>query len=544
MSSTLHEANATTVHPPEHSFRLVFVGVAPQLARAIEELVGEECFEVAEIQPGEVKRFSSALSGKKSANRVIVGSPEIEEELRQQELVRLCGGVRLALSPARLVVMIPRLDMELVGALMRRGVDGVVLAGSTASEILEEVLRERAETGELVPDTSLALDSLRRVAEELHLSEDPLGKLKRLLARFAGELNVDRASITLVDGEKMKMAAVVGPMPGIQEGDQFNYEKNSITGWVVDHRSSRLIRGDMQRDGRASGRVQSAICAPLIARDELLGVVNFSCLTGGRTLDHNDLVTAELFSSLLSLSISNQRLHERSLQAERLSAIGSTISVISHCLKNLLQVLGGSISLMDRAFESQDLGMAATSFGMLKSGVRRIENLVLDLLDVTKEREPELNTVDLDQLAERIRQSFHNWANVQQRELTVDVAGMRAVMLDEYRLERALLNLLSNAIDATRPTGRIALHAWQENNEVCFQVADDGPGVSPEKLDSIFEIFYSTKGSKGTGLGLAMVSKFCKENGGKAEADRSDDLGGLAVTLKLPLVDAAEAKSN
>jgi signal transduction histidine kinase len=60
--------------------------------------------------------------------------------------------------------------------------------------------------------------------------------------------------------------------------------------------------------------------------------------------------------------------------------------------------------------------------------------------------------------------------------------------------------------------------------------------VPAEKLDRIFELFFSTKGSRGTGLGLAMVKKFCDENGGRAEASTSSALGGLRVTMTLPAV--------
>jgi signal transduction histidine kinase len=520
---------------PEPAYRLLLVGISDEMTKQLEELAGGRCFEAVALDPEEVKRFSWMNSAKRCPTRVVVRLPETEGV--EEELIRLCGALHLSLSPLRLVVVLKKMRVQTILNLLRRGVDGVVLDTAPAAEVLEELESAKPAMGEFVPDPSLALDSLLRVAEDLHLSEVPESGIKKLLMRFVGELNVDRASIALLDDKGgMRLAAIVGPMPGMREGDEITFDKTSISGWVVDNRKARLIRGDVQVTRRQTGNVRSAICAPLIARNELLGVVNFTCLGENRSLDHNDLVTAELFSTLLALAISNQRLNGKMMESEKLMAIGSTISVISHCLRNLLQVLSGSMSLMERALEAQNLQMACSNFRLLKSGVSRVENLVLDLLDVTKKRTPDLRPVDSNELAERMRSSFEHWFQVQRRQLEIVVEASDRLMLDEYRLERALLNLMSNAIDATRPDGKVVITVTEHAEEVSFSVEDDGPGVPAEKLDRIFELFFSTKGSRGTGLGLAMVKKFCDENGGRAEASTSSALGGLRVTMTLPAV--------
>jgi len=95
-------------------------------------------------------------------------------------------------------------------------------------------------------------------------------------------------------------------------------------------------------------------------------------------------------------------------------------------------------------------------------------------------------------------------------------------------------------MDAVVRNGRIHVSAEHDDGFVVFAVEDNGPGVPAEELSRIFDAFFSTKGSKGTGLGLAMVAKFCEEHGGVAVARRGGSLGGLRVEMRLPFQPAIE----
>jgi signal transduction histidine kinase len=97
---------------------------------------------------------------------------------------------------------------------------------------------------------------------------------------------------------------------------------------------------------------------------------------------------------------------------------------------------------------------------------------------------------------------------------------------------------LINAMEANADGGTIKICLKAEGNQLLFKVADSGPGVPDDKLTEILTPFFTTKGSRGTGLGLAMVSKFCEENSGKMEVQGYGELGGLSVTLRLPLLPA------
>jgi signal transduction histidine kinase len=115
-------------------------------------------------------------------------------------------------------------------------------------------------------------------------------------------------------------------------------------------------------------------------------------------------------------------------------------------------------------------------------------------------------------------------------------------LLDRAAIHRCLLNLLSNAVDAAPDEDgvvRFGTRHDREANAVRVFVADNGDGIAPELLPSIFNVFVSTKGSRGTGLGLAVVQKLVEEHGGRVEID-SEPGKGTTVALVLPLPDPSE----
>ena len=248
-----------------------------------------------------------------------------------------------------------------------------------------------------------------------------------------------------------------------------------------------------------------------------------------------DLSTTEVFASHLGMAISNQRLMEDNIEAERLAAIGSTMATVSHCLKNLLTIFKGSVSIMQRALEKDDLSLAANAYNLIRNGTRRIENLVLDLLDMSKQREPEYTETDPCDMLDEIQEVFNPESQQKKFGFEIKCRVDGRYLLDSFRLQRALLNLLSNSLDAIPAEGKIRLSVSREEDLLNFQVEDNGPGVEKEKLESIFDPFYSTKGSSGTGLGLTMVQKFCEENNGLAEVANDSNLGGLRFSIKLPI---------
>jgi signal transduction histidine kinase len=106
-------------------------------------------------------------------------------------------------------------------------------------------------------------------------------------------------------------------------------------------------------------------------------------------------------------------------------------------------------------------------------------------------------------------------------------------MADSQGLYRCILNLLSNAADAVAiDKGKVTLRAYRNDaGELCIECEDNGPGVPPEERELIFDLFFSTKGSRGTGLGLAVTHKIVQEHGGHVSVHPAPQGGALFIMV-------------
>ncbi len=113
------------------------------------------------------------------------------------------------------------------------------------------------------------------------------------------------------------------------------------------------------------------------------------------------------------------------------------------------------------------------------------------------------------------------------------------VYLDVHAVFHSLVNLVTNALDALPPDrpGRVELAVSRDGDRLVFSVSDDGTGMSPEVQVRLFKGMFSTKGSKGTGLGLLSVQKVVREHGGALEV-ASEQGKGATFRIALPLVTA------
>ena len=111
------------------------------------------------------------------------------------------------------------------------------------------------------------------------------------------------------------------------------------------------------------------------------------------------------------------------------------------------------------------------------------------------------------------------------------------VMADPVRLTQALLNVVINAIQAVERKGRVEVSAGVTDGRVSVVVSDNGPGIPPEKLASIFDPYFTTK-TEGSGLGLWIAQQIVTAHGGSLRAENAP-AGGAIVTMLLPLKEVA-----
>ncbi len=346
-----------------------------------------------------------------------------------------------------------------------------------------------------------------------------------------------QGSILLFDrhGDRLKMLASLGlPHEIVAKG--YIVRRGSIAEWVIDHDEPLILTGEPEGRGFVTlgdeRPIVSALCVPLRAEGRVLGTINLNRTDpeAGR-FEAEDLRGMTILAGQAAIYIEYARLHELSLQQERLAAIGQTVAGVSHCIKNLLTGMKGGIALCRLSRQNQDWEVEEQAVSVMENSVTRISSLVLDMLDYCKDRVPQWQEVDLDALLREIRGVTRKKAGELSLELEVEIdEEARKAPADEHQLFRCLLNLIENSLEAAGEGGRVWVRARRstapgalarlrrpDTAAIVIEVSDTGPGIEPAHHPHVFEAFYSTKGAKGTGLGLAVARKIAEEHGGALE---------------------------
>ena len=212
----------------------------------------------------------------------------------------------------------------------------------------------------------------------------------------------------------------------------------------------------------------------------------------------------------------------RQLQ-DHLSSLGLKISSISHGIKSLLTGLDGGLYLVESGLEKNDQTRIKEGWDAVKTMVSRTRTLVQNILFFAKERElkwDRLRAIDfLSDVASGLEAKTKNMGI--ELECSFD-QSIGNIEVDAGVMRIALLNILENALDAcledkTKTSHKIEFNAEGNTQQVKIEIVDNGIGMNRETLKSLFTLFFSTKGDKGTGLGLYIAKNIIEQHGGKIE---------------------------
>jgi signal transduction histidine kinase len=233
-----------------------------------------------------------------------------------------------------------------------------------------------------------------------------------------------------------------------------------------------------------------------------------------------------------------KRLEQEKLEAERLGAVGQTVAGLAHTIKNLLMGLEGGMYMVDSGLRKGDAGRITDGWQILQRNFEKTTTLVKDFLSFAKGRLPELTPADPNALARSIVDLYRDAAARQGVELALEAAAdVREAPLDSHGMETCLTNLVSNGIDAAmareQPGAKVTLRTREQAGDLIFEVADNGCGMDQEVTAKVFTTFFTTKGGKGTGLGLLTTRKIVQEHGGRIEIESVLDRGST-FRIRLP----------
>ncbi|HUU00056.1 MAG TPA: PAS domain-containing sensor histidine kinase [Myxococcota bacterium] len=214
----------------------------------------------------------------------------------------------------------------------------------------------------------------------------------------------------------------------------------------------------------------------------------------------------------------------RELQG-KLESVGLLISSISHGIKGLLTGLDGGMYLVDTGLKMNKPERLNKGWGMVQRNVERIRSLVLNILYYAKDREPVFEKIVIGELAEEVIEVIKHKASELGIQVSSEVDQACGEMLaDRNGLRALLVNLLENSLDACRVDTKNDMHGVRlrvspESLKILFEIEDNGIGMDREACDKAFSLFYSSKGTEGTGLGLFIADKIVRAQGGTIEIE-------------------------
>jgi PAS domain S-box-containing protein len=315
-----------------------------------------------------------------------------------------------------------------------------------------------------------------------------------------------------------------------------NPKFTSITGYSEDE----LIGTDSLRLVHEDYRDHVRQCAVSMLRGDDLTPYEFCvCNKSGATHWVMETVTSVIHQNqraVLGYFMDVTKLHE---MKDNLSTLGLMLGTISHSLRGCLTGLNASLYQLETGFYRNSPAQIEEGLDFSKLMVDRIRRLVLDILYYSKERDLEVEEVEIWQFASEVAILIQNRikaANIEFRtDITTDTGSFS---IDPEIIRTALVNILENAMEACiedpRPIAhRINFSTRVDGDNVIFEISDNGPGIEKEQIKEIFRLFSSTKGKRGTGIGLFVTRKAILKHGGTITVDSGPNQGAK-FSISLP----------
>ena len=385
--------------------------------------------------------------------------------------------------------------------------------------------------------------------------------LMRIMQLIFEWVEADRGCIMLFDPHTKQLEPRVRRNRTKAIPDDRMSISKTILDYVIQHKEG-VLTSDAGEDARwdsAASIVQAgvceAICVPMQGRYDVVGVIYIDTSTTpqqilqqGRlknkfTEEHLKLMIA--IGHQAALAVEDTSYYSAMVQAERLAAVGQTIAMLSHHIKNILQGIRGGSYLIEMGLKNHDENVVRKGWDMVDRNQNRISALVMDMLTFSKEREPDPVPSNLNDVVSEVLELARSRAAECNVALEwIPAAEMPTLTFDPEGIHRAVLNVVTNALDACDKQElsrvRVLTEYAAKDNRVRVVVEDNGVGIAADEIEKIFTIFMSQKGNRGTGLGLPVSQKILKEHGGDIRVESQVGKGSRFI-LEFPATGAADS---
>ncbi len=480
-----------------------------------------------------------------SSNGVFINGVRINKtaKVKTGDQIRLGSTLLVFGSPKQAVTVSSNSDVDVKGS-TKPGDSAIIstLASSDDSVILA------------APEPSAAAMAhfrvLLQVATALSSIFDVDQILNKVMDLVFEHLRADRGFIALIEDENAER--VYPRVVRYRDDDQVT--KIAVSQTIIQHviaKNEGVLCSNAMTDRRFSkGKsvhnlsIRSAICVPIKGRDKILGVIHIDSLVANFSYAQDQLRLLTAIGLQTGMAIMNTRLYQEGLQRERLVATGETVASLSHSIKNILQGIRGGADVVEMALKKSSLEEAKTGWQMLERNLDKVQALTMNMLAYSKPRRPTLELTHVPHVLSECLELVKDRAAAKKVTLLTEISTTQPpIPIDADGIHQAVLNLLANAIDAVPANrGVVTLSAEYESvsQNTIIEVQDNGVGIAEKEREKIFAPFFSTKGQRGTGLGLAVTRKIVEEHHGSIEV--ISKLGqGTTFRMRLPMNPTAPA---
>ncbi|MFQ5629934.1 MAG: ATP-binding protein, partial [bacterium] len=299
--------------------------------------------------------------------------------------------------------------------------------------------------------------------------------------------------------------------------------------------------------------MQDLIAVPLVASDNLLGMIVVDCPSVDGSIEESRLRLLTLFaghaanaleraSAYAQLAEEKSKLehayhelqvtHERLVQSERLAAIGEMAAHVAHEIRNPLVTIGGFARQLEK--KAQSISQENTAAKIIVEEVLRLEKILANVLNFSRLPDPQFRRNDVNSLIRSLATQFRN--EFLEKNITLNInlqQNLPQFYFDEQQVKQVLINLMRNSQQSINAFGTIDIETRQSGNDVLITIRDSGTGILPDQIEKIFHPFYTTK-KHGTGLGLAISQQIIHDHGGDMKVTSSSGEGTI-FSLHLPI---------
>ncbi|MBW2647645.1 MAG: two-component sensor histidine kinase [Deltaproteobacteria bacterium] len=316
--------------------------------------------------------------------------------------------------------------------------------------------------------------------------------------------------------------------------DEFGTESLYAYTWLHKRNWCLVVKQDL-REVYAALRYSNYVVVPVLFFGTL--IIVFAAL----------FTTRQMAERIEKADQEKDLLNKQLLQSSKLAAIGAMAAGVAHEINNPLAIVGEEAGWMNDLLkkeglkESPNIKEFEDSIDQIKKQARRCRRITHNLLCFSRKLEPKVGNVRLNSLIEEVVVLVEREAKVNGITITRNYDdNLSIIWTDGSELRQVFLNIITNAIDSIKATGRIAgeitiTTRLKGEKHISAEITDTGHGISKEHLDEIFIPFFTTKPpGKGTGLGLSICYGVIEKLGGKIKVE-SEEGEGTTFNILLPI---------